>query len=121
MKPISLLVAAVVALAGCTMAPRYERPAAPAPAAWPKGPAYPEPAATPAGPAVAAADIGWREFFIEPRLAKLLELALSNNRDLRVAVLNVELSRPSTASSARLCCRPSAAMQWALANAFRLA
>jgi len=75
------------------MAPRYERPAAPAPGAWPKGPAYPEQAAADAGPAVPAAELGWREFFVEPRLAKLLELALSNNRDLRVAVLNVELSR----------------------------
>jgi multidrug efflux system outer membrane protein len=97
MKPISLLAAAVVVVvmmqAGCTMAPRYERPAAPGPEAWPKGPAYAEPAATNAGPAVPAAELGWREFFVEPRLAKLVELALSNNRDLRIAVLNVELSR----------------------------
>jgi multidrug efflux system outer membrane protein len=93
MKPIPLLLAAVVMQAGCTMAPRYERPAAPGPASWPKGPAYAEPAQTNAVPALPAAELGWREFFVEPRLARLVELALSNNRDLRVAVLNVELSR----------------------------
>ena len=41
----------------------------------------------------AAADIGWREFFRDARLQKLIDLALTNNRDLRVAVLNVEQSR----------------------------
>ena len=43
--------------------------------------------------AVPAADIGWREFFRDPRLQRLVELALTNNPDLRVAVLNVEQSR----------------------------
>ena len=41
----------------------------------------------------AVADIGWREFFQDPRLQKLIELSLTNNRDLRVAVLNVEQTR----------------------------
>jgi multidrug efflux system outer membrane protein len=41
----------------------------------------------------AAADIGWREFFVDPRLQKLVEIALSNNRDLRVAVLNIDADR----------------------------
>ena len=39
------------------------------------------------------ADIGWREFFKDPRLQELIGLALTNNRDLRVAVLNVEVSQ----------------------------
>ena len=43
--------------------------------------------------AVPAADIGWRDFFRDPRLRRLVELALTNNPDLRVAVLNVEQSR----------------------------
>ncbi len=38
----------------------------------------------------AAADIGWREFFPDPQLQQLIALALTNNRDLRVAVLNVQ-------------------------------
>jgi multidrug efflux system outer membrane protein len=41
----------------------------------------------------AAADIGWREFFTDPRLQQLIELTLANNRDLRVAALNVEAQR----------------------------
>ena len=43
--------------------------------------------------AVPAADIGWREFFRDPRLQQLIELALTNNLDLRVAMLNVEQTR----------------------------
>ena len=43
--------------------------------------------------AVPAADIGWREFFRDPRLQRLIELALTNNPDLRVAMLNVEQTR----------------------------
>jgi multidrug efflux system outer membrane protein len=38
----------------------------------------------------AATDIGWREFFPDPQLQQLIALALTNNRDLRVAVLNVQ-------------------------------
>ncbi|KVM44438.1 efflux transporter outer membrane subunit, partial [Burkholderia vietnamiensis] len=41
----------------------------------------------------AASAIGWREFFADPRLQRLIEIALNNNRDLRVAVLNIEASR----------------------------
>ncbi|KIE41466.1 multidrug transporter [Geobacter soli] len=77
-------------LAGCaTMAPRYERPAAPVPAAWPEGSAYQE-AATAEKP---LADIPWQEFFVDEKLRKLIALALENNRDLRVAALSIERSR----------------------------
>jgi len=37
-----------------------------------------------------AADIGWREFFPDPQLQQLIALALTDNRDLRVAALNVQ-------------------------------
>src|SRR5439155_11361374 len=36
-----------------------------------------------------AVDIGWRDFLADPRLQRLVEIALKNNRDLRVAVLHV--------------------------------
>ena len=39
------------------------------------------------------ADIPWQEFFVDPQLRKLIDLALDNNRDLRVAALNIERSR----------------------------
>lgn len=79
------------ALAGCsTMAPKYEQPALPVPAAWPSGPAYKEIQADSGKP---LAEIPWQEFFVDPQLQKLIALALENNRDLRVAVLNIERSR----------------------------
>jgi outer membrane protein, multidrug efflux system len=73
---------AAVALAGCSLAPRYERPAAPVANQF---------SAT--GGSLAAADQGWRTMFGDPRLQALLALALQNNRDLRVAALQVELTR----------------------------
>lgn len=78
------LVAAALVLAGCAnLAPTYEQPAAPVPAAYP--------GAAPSGPAVA--DIDWQTFFADFKLRRLIELALANNRDLRVAILNIEQAR----------------------------
>jgi multidrug efflux system outer membrane protein len=82
---------AVTALAGCTLAPRYQRPAAAISPSWPKVPGHRENPTSAA--AVPTADIGWREFFRDPRLQELIELALTNNADLRVAILNVEQTR----------------------------
>jgi len=82
---------ALLALSACTMAPKYTRPDAPVPAEWPSGPAYKESAVRPADKA--AADIKWQEFFIHDQLQKLISLALDNNRDLRIAALNIERSR----------------------------
>jgi multidrug efflux system outer membrane protein len=84
MKRLVLLAGAL--LAGCAVQPTYQRPALPVAAAWPVGPAY---GAQPAQGTRPAADIGWRDFLIDARLRKLVEIALANNRDLRVAALNV--------------------------------
>ncbi|HEY3931373.1 MAG TPA: AdeC/AdeK/OprM family multidrug efflux complex outer membrane factor [Verrucomicrobiae bacterium] len=90
MKKFSLSVALIaIALAGCTLAPKYRRPVAPVAQTWPKNSAV-ENRATQTN---AVAEIGWRDFFRDPRLQNLIGLALTNNRDLRVAVLNVEQSR----------------------------
>ncbi len=89
--PALLLTLFVLGLAGCTLEPKYERPTAAVSPAWPKVPGYPQ-AQTKAAP-VPTADIGWREFFRDPRLQQLVELALTNNPNLRVAVLNVEQTR----------------------------
>ena len=83
---LPMVVAALVS-SGCTMIPDYKRPDAPLAAG------YSSDDATAAANAVAAADIGWREFFTDPHLQKLIETALQNNRDLRVAALNVEAAR----------------------------
>lgn len=92
----ALMLSAAVALAGCNMAPRYARPQLPVPAASPKGPAY-ETAATAATPtqdeANAFAETAWSDFFVEPRLREVIRTALANNRDLRLAVANVEQAR----------------------------
>lgn len=75
----------------CSMMPDYQRPDAVAPASWPDGPAYRTAGGQPADKTVA--EIPWREFFVEPRLQKVIELALSNNRDLKIATLNIEKYR----------------------------
>ena len=92
MKTLSSL-ALASALAGCSLAPTYERPAAPVDAAYPSGPAYQRPAGQGQAVQGAAADVGWRDFFEDPLLQRLIELSLSANRDLRVAALNVEAAR----------------------------
>jgi len=90
-KLFSFLAISAVLLSGCTMVPKYTRPEAPVPTAWPSGPAYKETPATRGAPV--AADLQWREFFADERLQKIIETALQNNRDLRVAALNVERAR----------------------------
>jgi multidrug efflux system outer membrane protein len=86
------LFATMITLTGCsTMAPKYSQPIAPVPTEWPNGPAYKEVAARPDD--MPAADIAWRDFFVAEKLQKVIELALANNRDLRVAALNIEKMR----------------------------
>lgn len=83
-----LSLALVAALSGCSLIPEYQRPDAPAPADWPQGEAYSK-----ASPEARAQALGWREFFRDPALQQLIEVALENNRDLRVAALNVDAYR----------------------------
>lgn len=77
---VTLAAFLAAALAACTLEPDYQRP----------DPAVP-PLAAAQGPV--ATDIGWREFFTDPQLQQLIALALANNRDLRVAALNVETAQ----------------------------
>jgi multidrug efflux system outer membrane protein len=76
---------------GCTLTPEYTRPASPVPADWPKGAAYQE-AKTVSG-ASTASEQKWQELFTDEKLQKIITLALKNNRDLRLAALNVEKAR----------------------------
>jgi outer membrane protein, multidrug efflux system len=84
-KIFSLGLAALI-LGGCSMIPKYQRPEAPVPAVLPGGPAAPAGAAA----APAASELAWQEFFTDPGLRTVIELALANNRDLRIAALNVD-------------------------------
>ncbi|WBO23176.1 efflux transporter outer membrane subunit [Sphingomonas abietis] len=80
------------ALAGCDLAPHYDRPALAAPSRFPQGPAYP--AATGGQDATQdVAGIGWRDFFTDDRLRQTIALGLANNRDLRVAAANILAAR----------------------------
>lgn len=79
--------ALALALAGCmSLAPKYERPAAPVAASFPE-------LAPSAATGAAASSIAWQQFFADARLKQLVGLALANNRDLRVAILNIEQAR----------------------------
>ena len=79
--PMAVMAAA---LSACSLTPVLVKPALPVPATYDVG-------------AVAgqgnAADLGWRQMLLDARLQRLVELALLNNRDLRVAVLNVDAVR----------------------------
>ncbi len=88
---LSTFLTMVLVITSCTLAPEYTRPNAPVSADWPTGPAYKDIKSAPGAPA--AANMQWREFFADENLQKLIETALSNNRDLRVAALNVERAR----------------------------
>ena len=99
--------AAAFCAAGCSsLAPDFNRPSPPVPEAYPP---LPPGRASPAGrqDARADGDTGWREFFTDSRLLALIDLALANNRDLRIAALNIEQTRALTRCAAPTSCRPS--------------
>lgn len=73
-------------LAGCSLMPDYQRPAAPIAEQWPTLPAS-------ASDSRAAVDLPWQTLFSAPKLRQLVQLALDNNRDLRIAALNIEKAR----------------------------
>ena len=71
-------------LAGCSMMPTYQRPDAPVPGSWPYAAA---------SDGTDARTLQWQQFFGDDRLRGLIATALRNNRDLRVAILNIQLAR----------------------------
>ena len=82
------VVLAMLALSGCAnLAPDFMRPAAPIPESWP------ETGRAAVGDGRTLAEIGWQDFFTDARLKQLVELSLQNNRDLRVAALNIDKAR----------------------------
>jgi multidrug efflux system outer membrane protein len=83
-RNLTLTLLAATALTACTLAPAHQRPTLPVAQTWPT----PQPTQT-----ASAADLGWRQVFEDPRLAATIDLALKENRDLRVALLNIEQAR----------------------------
>ncbi|MBB3692233.1 efflux transporter outer membrane subunit [Sphingomonas sp. BK580] len=85
--PALVALAAGTALAGCSLAPTYVRPAAPVPTSWPVGDAYLRQSEA------RLPSVTYRDIFRDQRLQAIIDQALANNRDLRVAVANIEATR----------------------------
>jgi outer membrane protein, multidrug efflux system len=83
------LIAGAGFIGGCALQPAYVQPVAPVAATFPAGDAYKPPSAARGDAVVPAVDIGWRDVLTDLRLQRLVEIGLANNRDLRVAALNV--------------------------------
>src|SRR5580704_7292911 len=93
MKRAVLALFTAAALSACTLMPHYQRPQSPAPEHWPADAAGQTALQPDAGSAKVSADqIGWHDFFTDPRLERLIDIALANNRNLRIAVLSVAAS-----------------------------
>ncbi len=86
-SPVPILALAFLT-GGCSLIPQLD------PVASPVANNFPGKSA-----GVVSADIAWQKFFTDPRLRKLVEISLANNRDLRIAALNVEQSRAQYAIS----------------------
>ncbi|HEO1689310.1 TPA: efflux transporter outer membrane subunit [Citrobacter freundii] len=82
-----LTLSAIFVLAGCSLAPDYQRPALPVPQQF----------SLSQNALVSAPgeyqDTGWRSFFVDSQVKALIGEALVNNRDLRMAVLKVQEAR----------------------------
>ncbi|MDO5652567.1 MAG: efflux transporter outer membrane subunit [Brachymonas sp.] len=84
---VALAAALATALAGCSLTPTYDRPVAPVTPHWPAAVQQAQ------GAGKAAVDVPWQEFVLDPRLREIIALTLHNNRDLRIAVKNIEQAR----------------------------
>lgn len=83
MKHTALAAALLAALSGCSLIPNYQQPASPVAAQWDTVDTQHSAVVLP----------GWREFFQDQQLQSLIETALHNNRDMRIAALNVDAFR----------------------------
>jgi len=88
---LPVIIAIVIFLGGCTLAPKYKQPKAPVPDKWPQGDVYKKAGVSKEAPRVW--ELRWEDFFADPGLKAIVRMALKNNRDLRLAALNVERAR----------------------------
>jgi len=86
LKTLAVAVA-IATTSACSLMPEYLRPQAPVPAA------FPNTDAKAASSATQLSDIPWQDYFADAQLREVIGLALNNNRDLRVAALNIEKAR----------------------------
>jgi len=78
-------------LSSCSLAPKYTQPMAPIPAQWPQSEAYGN--GSTVNQTMTVSELSLKKFFTDPKLQKVIATALTNNRDLRLAVLNVDRVR----------------------------
>lgn len=91
----------LAALTSCTLEPHYSRPEPAVAPQWPQisgrypasGDVAPGPAESGDAATVRVSNIGWRDFFTDPRLQKLIEIALQHDPDAQVAALNIAAAR----------------------------
>lgn len=77
----------IVSLPACSLAPRDTRPD------LPTTPTYPQAFSGDTSSGTRAAVLGWNDFFTDPRLAALITAALEHNRDLKIAVAQIDEAR----------------------------
>ncbi|MBT0671433.1 efflux transporter outer membrane subunit [Novosphingobium profundi] len=80
----------LVSLAGCNLAPDYQQPVTTL------APAYPTYEGAAPGPGTGparAGELGWRDFFLDPRLQALIASGLTRNRDLAQAYARIDQAR----------------------------
>ena len=92
-KSIPLTWAAAVLLSACSMAPIYQQPTVLVAPEFPSSSVISTTPPSKQWDVSATKDLGWQQYFADARLQRLIELALSNNKDLRIAALNVETVR----------------------------
>jgi multidrug efflux system outer membrane protein len=90
-RNILVILGVFVFLSACSLAPKYQQPGMPISDTWPQGEAYENTQAVSGIPT--AQELNWQDFFTDQNLKWIIETALDNNRDLRIAALNVEKAR----------------------------
>ena len=83
----AITLGSLAALSACSFAPKYVRPELPVPPSWPTGDAYLHQSEA------ALPSVTYRDIFRDPRLQRIIEQALTNNRDLRIAAANIAVAR----------------------------
>ena len=91
LKQIFFIIGMALFLNGCAMMPKYTRPELPVPATLPTGEAYNDGQSMQGARSVT--DLRWQDVFPDEKLQKIIGMSLTNNRDLRLAALNVERAR----------------------------
>ncbi len=84
---IIIVLTSALFMSGCTMAPKYKKPVLPVQGDMPSGESYKN--LNTKGSDIVS-KIKWKDYFTDEKLQKVIKMAIDNNRNLRIAALNVE-------------------------------